>query len=127
MAYVERTKLACILLFLALWNFFSNLPSDERVLWQSKNAFTSAGNALGKLNTMTFGFIILSFVALPCIVISVVNPQVGQMIDFGFSENEMMDGCLPLTLRDGDYKRRNRQQIDIINHASCCCSCLLYP
>lgn len=122
MVYSERTKLAGVLLFLDGWNFFSNLPSDERVLRQSENAFTAAGNALGKLNTMTFGFIILSFaLALPCIVISVVNPQVGQMIDFGFSENEMMDECLPLTLRDGDYKRRNRQQIDIINHASCCC------
>lgn len=119
MAYIERTKLACFLLFLAVWDFFPNLSSDERVLRQSKNAFT--GNALGKLNTMTLGFIILSFArALPCIVISVVNPQVGQMIDFGFSENEMMDECLPLTLRDGDYKRENRQKINIINHASCC-------
>lgn len=40
---------------------------------------------------------------LPCIVISVVVTQVGQMIDLGFSVNEMMDECLPLTLRVGDY------------------------
>lgn len=52
---------------------------------------------------------------LPCIVISVKYPQFGQMIDFGFSENEMMDECLPLTLRVGDYKR-NIQLIDNINH-----------
>lgn len=47
-----------------------------------------------------------SFILLPCIVISVVAPQVGQMIDLGFSVNEMMDECLPLTLRVGDYNEK---------------------
>lgn len=48
---------------------------------------------------VTFFFILKNS---PCIVISVVEPQVGQMIDLGFSENEMMDECLPLILFDGD-------------------------
>lgn len=46
-----------------------------------------------------------------------VEAQVGQMIDFGFSENEMMDECLPLKLPlVGDYKEFERKVIDIINH-----------
>lgn len=44
---------------------------------------------------ITHSFIMFT---LPCIVRPVVSPQVGQMIDFGFSENEMIDECLPLTL-----------------------------
>jgi hypothetical protein len=41
----------------------------------------------------------------PCIVISVVEKQTGQMIDLGFSENEMMDECLPLMPFDGDCNK----------------------
>lgn len=65
-----------------------------------------------RINLKQKNLLYLSFAAhhsfiivLPCIVISVKYPQFGQMIDFGFSENEMMDECLPLTLRVGDYKR----------------------
>jgi hypothetical protein len=43
---------------------------------------------------------------LPCIVISVVEQHVGQMIDFGFSENEMMDECLPLIFFDGNFRMK---------------------
>ena len=50
---------------------------------------------------------------LPCIVISVVRPHVTQMIDFGLSVKDMMDDCLPLTVRVGDYALNI---LNIINH-----------
>ena len=39
-------------------------------------------------------------------MISVPNPQVGQIIDFGFSEYEAIEECRGLVLLgdDGDYK-----------------------
>lgn len=40
----------------------------------------------------------------PWIVISVVKPQVGQIMDFCLSVNEMIDEFLPLTFRVGDWK-----------------------
>lgn len=45
----------------------------------------------------------------PCIVISVVRPHVTQMMDFGLSVKDMMDDCLPLTARVGDYALKYTQ------------------